>query len=119
MILVVDDDDMVRAVASHYLEGAGFSILQAGDGRAALAAFHEHQQEIVAAVLDLTMPKMGGLEVAAALYRLRPDFPVILMSGYTAEEVTAQLGGREVGVFVQKPFKRAAFLTAVRKAMGQ
>jgi CheY-like chemotaxis protein len=118
-VLVVDDEAEVRAVVSRFLEEAGFTPLQAEDGQAGLTLFREHQQEIIAALLDLTMPRMGGLELAAALRGLRPDIPVILMSGYTVNEVTGGDGPQGFAAFVQKPFDPAALLAAVRQALGK
>ena len=65
------------------------------------------------------MPRMGGLEAAEALRGLRPDLPVVLMSGFSVPEVTLQSAGLGITGFVQKPFNVPDLLAAVRHALGQ
>lgn len=65
------------------------------------------------------MPKMGGLEVASALRNLRPDVPIVLMSGFTVQELTFQSTGLGINGFVKKPFSVLDLLGAVLKALGQ
>ena len=65
------------------------------------------------------MPGMGGLEAAEALRGLRPDLPVVLMSGYSVPEVALRSAGVGITGFVQKPFTGPALLAAVRRALGQ
>jgi len=117
-VLVVDDEPGVRDLAALILRHVGLTVLVADDGIDAVSVFRERRQEIDAVVLDLTMPRMGGLEAAEALRGLRPDLPVVLMSGYSAEEVSAQFTALGPAGFVQKPFTAAAFLAAVRLALG-
>jgi signal transduction histidine kinase/CheY-like chemotaxis protein len=118
-ILIVDDEKAVRNFAAHILKQAGLTVLVAGDGQEGLALFRDHQQEIDAAILDLTMPKMGGLEAARAMRGLRPDLPIVLMSGFSISEVTLQSAGFEITEFVQKPFQIPELLAAVRRALGK
>jgi FixJ family two-component response regulator len=116
-VLVIDDDDGVRDTAARMLEQAGLGVLVAGNGHDGLRVFREHQSGIVAVVLDLTMPVMGGLEVAGALRELRPDLPIVLMSGFSVEELTRQSTGLGITGFVEKPFTARDLLTAVRHAL--
>jgi CheY-like chemotaxis protein len=92
-VLVIDDEIGVRDIAARILEQAGLTVLVAGDGQEVLRVFREHQQGIDAVVLDLTMPRTGGLEVAGALRGLRPNLPVVLLSGFSVLEVTLQHAG--------------------------
>jgi two-component system cell cycle sensor histidine kinase/response regulator CckA len=64
-----------------------------------------------------TMPRMGGLEAAEALRELRPDIPIILMSGYSVQEVTGRYAGHGIAGFVQKPFDKATLVAGVRQTM--
>ena len=116
---MIDDEEGVRAIAARVLEGAGLAVLTAGDGLEGVRAFRDRRREIDAVLLDLTMPRMGGLEAAAALWGLRPDLPIVLMSGYSVREMTLQSAALGMAGFVQKPFAPSDLLEAVRRALGQ
>jgi two-component system cell cycle sensor histidine kinase/response regulator CckA len=118
-VLVVDDEEQVRNLATHVLRQAGLTVMVAGDGEDGLRVFRERPGEIDAVVLDLTMPRSGGLDAARALWNLRPGLPIVLMSGFSVEEVTLQSAGLGITGFVQKPFAPPDLLAAVRRALGQ
>jgi signal transduction histidine kinase len=118
-VLVIDDELQVRDIATRILKHAGLTSLVASDGLEGLRVFHDHKQEIAAVVLDLTMPRMSGLEVAEKLHEVRPDLPVVLMSGFSAETVTQQSADLGITGVVQKPFTVSDLLAAVRLALGQ
>ena len=117
--LVIDDEKMVRHLVTRVLEQAGLTVLAAEDGQEGLELFREHGQGIDVAVVDLTMPGMGGIEVVGALRGLRPDLPFVLTSGFSAAEVAPQSAEFGIAGFLQKPFSTAALLAAVRRALGQ
>jgi two-component system cell cycle sensor histidine kinase/response regulator CckA len=118
-VLVIDDEPGICAIAARMLEQAGLIVLVAGDAQEGLTVFHAYQQEIDVVVLDLTMPGMGGLEAAAVLRGLRPDLPIVLMSGFSVDEATLQTAGPGIMGFVQKPFNTAGLLVSVRRALRQ
>ena len=105
-VLVVEDEDGVRDVIGRMLERLGFGVLAAADGVAALEALDRHSGPVAAILLDLSMPLMGGLETLQRLHEQRPEVPVVIMSGYTEQEVASQLldGGGSTAGFLQKPF---------------
>jgi CheY-like chemotaxis protein len=113
-VLVVDDEESVRAVTTRMLTRAGFTVLTAGDGRAALEVFREHADSIRCVLLDLAMPKMDGPETFRHLVRVRDDVPVILSSGYTEEEVTKRFSGIGLAGFIQKPYVSAQLVAVLR-----
>ena len=78
-LLIIDDDDVVRASLAAYLEDSGFSVLQAGNGQQGLQVFEEHQPDLV--ICDLRMPQMGGLELIRQVSERAPQLPVIVVSG--------------------------------------
>jgi PAS domain S-box-containing protein len=92
-VLVIDDDDTVRKVTARVLEKLGFSVLQAAGGRDGIEAFRNHAHEITCVLLDLTMPHPTGEEVFREIRRLKPDTPVILMSGYSEQEAISHFAG--------------------------
>ena len=117
MILVVDDEESVRTFAKRLLERHGFSVVTAKDGREAMEVFQARCDEIVAVVLDLTMPHMGGEETFRELRRLRADVRVILTSGYNEQEVTNRFVGKGLAGFVEKPFGPGKLIGVVRQVL--
>ena len=85
-------------------------------GREALNVFRLRYDEIVAVVLDLTMPVMDGKETFRELSQLRPDVKVILTSGYHERDATRQFGRRKLPGFVAKPFQPGKLIAVVRQA---
>jgi two-component system, cell cycle sensor histidine kinase and response regulator CckA len=103
-VLVVEDEESIRSFTRRVLERAGFQVREAADGRAGLDLFVQYAPEIVAVLLDLTMPRMDGQEVLLQLRRLDPNVPVLVMSGYSDLEVSARFAGMGASGFIQKPF---------------
>lgn len=104
-ILIVDDEESIRGFLCSMLQSIGFEVLEAEDGRKALTVFEENAEDISLVLLDLTMPHLGGEETFMELRRIRDDVPVVLMSGYTEEEVTSLFAGKGIAGFLQKPFR--------------
>lgn len=98
-IVVIDDDDSVRAVIVDALTNAGFDVLEAKDGESGLAMLNAHRP--AAAVIDFLMPGMNGAEVARRAQAARPDLPIIFVSGYSD---TVALDGIAGAVVLRKPF---------------
>ena len=105
-VLVVEDEEGVREVVGRMLERLGFHVITAVDGQDAIRVLDEHDGEVTAVLLDLSMPRMGGPETVRLLRQRSPELPVVLMSGYTEQDVASKildgLGGA-VG-FLHKPF---------------
>jgi PAS domain S-box-containing protein len=116
-VLVVDDDETVRDVATRMLKRMGFDVLTAPDGGAALRLFEERGDEIVCVLLDLTMPQMDGVECFRELRRLKPDVRVILSSGYNEQEATQRFTGEGLAGFVQKPYVKDILSDRIRKIL--
>ncbi len=104
-ILIVDDEEAVREVASLMLKRFGFDILTAGDGIEALEVYKENGSDIVMVLLDMTMPHMGGEETFTELRRINPDVRVLLCSGYNEQDATSHFTGKGLAGFIQKPFQ--------------
>ena len=117
VILAVDDEESVRTLVERVLEKQGFTVVTAKDGREALDVFRSQCDEIVAVVLDLTMPVMDGKETFRELSRLRPDVKVILTSGYNEQDATRQFGRRKIAGFVAKPFQPGKLIAVVRQVL--
>jgi len=117
-LLIIDDDDVVRASLAAYLEDSGFSVLQASNGQQGLQVFEEHQPDLV--ICDLRMPQMGGLELIRQISERAPQLPVIVVSGagVMSDAVEAlRLGAAD---YLIKPLEDLAVLEhSVRRALDR
>jgi CheY-like chemotaxis protein len=104
-------------VARSALERAGFRVITAEDGREGLRIFSKLAGEIVAVLLDMTMPHMSGDEVYRELGQLKPNVPVILSSGYNEQDATRLFAGAGVAGFIQKPYQPMALIDKVRRTL--
>jgi PAS domain S-box-containing protein len=116
-ILVVDDEEGVRAVAADLLRSMGFDVILAEDGLEALDRFRAATVPIQAVLMDLTMPHLDGVETFRELRRLDPVCRVVLTSGYNEQEAIQDFLGKGLAAFVQKPFLRADLQRAMRQAL--
>jgi len=112
-VLLVDDEETVRAIGSEMLRELGFQVITADDGREGVAAYKQHQ-DIAFVILDLTMPHMDGEQCFRELRQLRPDVKVIMSSGFSEHEVTQKFAGKGLAGFIQKPYKFSVLKEAIR-----
>jgi len=116
-ILIVDDEAMIRETAAIMLEDLGFTTITAADGLDGVAAYQQHQQDIVAVLLDMTMPRLDGEGCFRELRQINPDVQVILSSGYNEQDATGHFSGKGLAGFVQKPYHPDALRDAMRQLM--
>jgi two-component system cell cycle sensor histidine kinase/response regulator CckA len=117
VVLLVEDDAAVRALARRTLEQRGFHVIEAEDGEQALEFASTPAQHIDVVVTDLSMPKMRGDELAARIRVVQPKAGIVLMSGYTEAVVNPTHHHREHSSFLEKPFTPDSLTSAVRDAM--
>ncbi len=115
-VLLVDDEDTVRFVANRMLQSFGLEVDAAANGNEAIALF-ERFSHYDLVILDLTMPGMAGDEVLRRLRMIRADVCVLLMSGFTEQEVVQRFGPNEPAAFVQKPFTVEAMRFQIRQML--
>jgi CheY-like chemotaxis protein len=118
-ILVIDDEAEVRMVAERMLAHFGYEVLLARGGQAGVELLRDHQGTVGCVLLDLTMPHMDGEQVFHALRAIDPDVPIVLMSGYSEQEVGGRFAGLGLAGFIQKPFTLDTLQTKVRRALAQ
>jgi CheY-like chemotaxis protein len=106
-ILLVEDDAMVSATAVSTLQSFGYQVTRVADGRAALEQVEAHPNRFRLALLDLRMPGMSGEATFDKLRELEPTLPVLIWSGYAAEQDTESMLRRGAVGFVQKPYRVA------------
>jgi PAS domain S-box-containing protein len=118
-ILVVDDEPAVRKLAQVILEQRGYSVLAAADGQEGVELFRGNAAEIVAVLLDMTMPVMSGKEAFRLIREIRPDVPVIVSTGYSELVAIEQFGSGAAIGFVQKPYTVMKLGDSIRAAIEQ
>jgi PAS domain S-box-containing protein len=117
-VLLLDDEEMVRDMATAMLTRLGFTVLSTKDGVEAVELFRQHQDEIRLVLSDLTMPRMDGWETLTALRKLVPDIPVILASGYDKAQVMAGDHPELPQVFLGKPYGLQELKDAINQALN-
>ncbi len=115
-ILVVEDEDSLRLPVSKLLRKAGFSVVEAGDGTAALQTIRQYPGPIDFLLLDVTLPGASSLEVLEEAIRLRPDVKVIVTSAYSADAAAELLNGK-VEHFLRKPYRIGDLVDLVRRTL--
>jgi two-component system alkaline phosphatase synthesis response regulator PhoP len=114
VILVVDDEPKIAKQARDYLERSGYRVLEAGDGKTALAQARHERPDLI--VLDLNLPEMDGLDVCRALRR-ESDVPIIMLTARVDE--ADRLIGLELGAddYITKPFSPRELVARVRAVL--
>jgi DNA-binding response OmpR family regulator len=111
-ILLVDDEESIQKLLAYPLEREGYRVVQARDGEEALARFAEGAVDLV--VLDLMLPKLGGLEVCRRMREAETAVPIIMLTA-RGDEVD-KVVGLEIGAddYITKPFSIREFMSRVR-----
>jgi two-component system, cell cycle sensor histidine kinase and response regulator CckA len=116
-ILLAEDQNQVRIMAGRILKPLGYTLLEAPDGKTALAMAESHPRRIHLLVTDVIMPDMNGRQLYEQLSTVRADIKVLYTSGYTSDVIGHQ-GVLDEGVhFIQKPFSVNAFASKVREVL--
>jgi PAS domain S-box-containing protein len=116
-VLLIDDEEGVRAVAEQMFCSFGLKTFIAADGKEGFELFKQHQATISLVLLDLTMPRMSGEETLRAIRAISPRLPVILTSGYN-ESAIPELATDPHVSFLQKPFSMQALRAQIAAMLG-
>jgi len=116
-VLVADDDLRVRMSGAAMLEALGFEAVAVEDGRQAVDAYKQHNPELVAVLLDMSMPVMSGTDAMAVMRRINASVPVLMVTGYSEAEARELVSGERPNGFVQKPFKPDVLKRAIHEVM--
>jgi len=106
MVLVVEDDPVIRRLTSTILQQYGYKVLTTDNGLAGVEAFRQHGNEISAVLLDLTMPVMGGEEAFHKMREIRTDIPIVISTGHDDISVQERFGSGLAGL-IKKPYRAA------------
>ena len=116
MILVVDDDNDVRAMIKRALQELGYPVLEANDGPTALALFDEQKPSLV--ILDYMMPGMDGAEVARQIASRDAEMPIIFSTGHGALRELRKAAGEDVSI-LEKPFALSELSALIEERLAQ
>ena len=117
IILLVEDESIVREVTREVLERAGYCVLESDGPQEALRLATEHQGRIQLLLSDVVMPGMNGPDLARHLQELQPGLTTVFMSGYANRDVLQNVMGHSSGIYVQKPFSVDILLARVAEAL--
>lgn len=117
VVLVVEDDDALRALVQRMLRAGNYTAVGAGDPAEALALAGRPDERIDVVLTDLLMPGMSGADLAARLCDKRPGLPVVFMSAYTADILEELVDGGARPTVLEKPFTQRQLLEALHRAL--
>jgi PAS domain S-box-containing protein len=118
VILLVDDEQLVRRIAATMLARLGYTILEAGNGQEAIELFQRNLSQVDLVILDLSMPVMDGEECLSRLKAIKPDVPVLLSSGFSETEAELRFQSAGVASFLQKPYTSQHLAELVKAALS-
>jgi PAS domain S-box-containing protein len=113
-VLVVEDEDALRGPVTKLLRRAGFEVLEAADGHAAIDVLRADGAKVDVILLDLTIPGPSSHEVVAQAVQARPDVKVVLTSAYSEEMARRVVGNEQVRGFIRKPFQLSELVRTLR-----
>jgi PAS domain S-box-containing protein len=117
-ILVAEDEELVRHFLRKMLVNAGYSVITAQDGEAAVVRFRENCDNISLVISDVVMPKKSGRELYDEICGIRPDTRILFMSGYSKDMIEKKGILGEYVHFITKPFTKKDMLDKTRQILG-
>ncbi len=117
LILLVDDEELVRNVTAKLLRHLGYEVVTASDGQEAVEFYQERWKHITLVVLDLIMPRMNGRECLRALRSINPNVKAVLITGCDKTSATQDILDDGVQGLLQKPFELTQLSTVIAQAM--
>ena len=112
--MVVDDETYILTSVKNMLEDLGYSVITASDGMEAIALYDRHAGDIDLVVMDMIMPKMGGVEAFDSIRMKNPNLKAIFCSGYSMNSFSQEFLERGSAGFIQKPFKMLRMSQMIR-----
>ncbi len=116
-ILIADDEPEVLMVTATLLENLGYRVVKAGDGDEAVKKFRQQPKAFALVLLDMVMPLLNGPEAAQQIRKIRPDIPLLFHSGYSADELLAELATLDDYKFLSKPYRAAEISQVVHSLL--
>jgi CheY-like chemotaxis protein len=117
LVLVADDELIMRKTAKGILTKLGYEVVFAEDGEQTVNVFKERYNEIRVVLLDMAMPKMSGREAYIEMKKICPELKVILISGFKKDKRIEEILGLGVNAFIQKPYSMITLAQEVKKVI--
>jgi two-component system cell cycle sensor histidine kinase/response regulator CckA len=117
-VLLVEDEEAVRAFGSRALRNKGYNVLEANSGEQALEVLRDSAEQIDLLITDVVMPKVDGPTLVKTVRETHPDLKVIFISGYTEDNFRQKLGEDEGIHFLPKPFSLKQLAAKVKEVMS-
>ncbi len=119
LILLIDDEPVVRDMWGDFLHMLGYRVITARDGKEGIALVEQKHDEIDLVILDLIMPRLGGRETLVKIRDIKPDVKVIITSGYTEYEKVRELLGEKTVGFIPKPSRLEEISQKIREVLQE
>ncbi|HZD92675.1 MAG TPA: response regulator [Candidatus Sulfotelmatobacter sp.] len=116
-VLLVDNEDDLRNATAEFLEGCGYQVLTAVDGREAVEVSDRYEGNIALVISDIVMPKLNGRGVVEHMRKTRPDTGVLMISGYANDDMERHGISLDPSCFLQKPFTFQALGAKIRRIL--
>lgn len=117
LILVVDDQALVRYVTNTILEEAGFDVLLAEGGDQAIKILKKYKKVIAAVLLDYSMPEMDGIQTFYKIRSICPNLPVVMTSGYKEPDIASHFNCSVPIAFLQKPYGTISLIKKIEMVL--
>ncbi len=117
VVLLADDNEMLRSLGATILRHHGYRVLLAEDGQEAVEAYEREDGRIDLIVLDMTMPRLSGREALQQLRQINPHVRVLFASGYSAEQLS-EADRVQIQGFIAKPYRERDLIHAVQAALA-
>jgi two-component system, cell cycle sensor histidine kinase and response regulator CckA len=118
-ILLVDDEETVREMASEMLRDLGHRVTACADGREAVVYYRENWKQVDLVILDMVMPQMGGRDAFLAMRQINPQIRALLSSGYSLDGEAQGILDECVLGFVGKPYRQAELSLSIAEALAR
>lgn len=114
LVLIIDDEEGIRAVLHAILNSIDIETIEASDAKTALAVLAEKKDSIVACMLDMNLEDSYGEDLYDKLRAISPELKVFAMSGIYGEEIKERLGDRKIAGLISKPFSTSQLIETIQ-----
>jgi two-component system cell cycle sensor histidine kinase/response regulator CckA len=118
VVLLVEDEAVVREITGQLLENAGYRVLEASSAAHALEMARQYEGAVDLLLTDVVMPEMNGIDLAEQLRKLQPNLITVFMSGYAQSDLVRSIRASSA-IHVQKPFTGNFLLSQIEQALTQ
>lgn len=119
LLLLIDDEEVIREIGSEMFESMGFSCITAKNGVEGIQLYQEHKADIRLVVLDIELPGLSGEKVYETLKEINPDIKILLVSGYGKDYLETFFFKQKVVHFASKPFQLSKLKQTIDQLMQE